>query len=174
MEWFVLMRGGPETNINTNTEPHIMVTSININTNTNAALFQMRGGPEPLMVTGWAQIVSLDPSYRCNLQRRDWFINLNCKWEQIINFWLVSSALNLLGWFDLDWRCYEATPCLHLFAGSTSKYVKTGQLCGCNHFPDITNPESYFAIFSLGHFFWKQILKALSNSAFRLRAKLGW
>ena len=25
---------------------------------------QMRGGPEPLMVTGWAQIVSLDPSYR--------------------------------------------------------------------------------------------------------------
>jgi len=24
---------------------------------------QMRGGPEPLMVTGWAQIVSLDPSY---------------------------------------------------------------------------------------------------------------
>ena len=24
----------------------------------------MRGGPEPLMVTGWAQIASLDPSYR--------------------------------------------------------------------------------------------------------------
>jgi len=24
---------------------------------------QMRGGPEPLMVTGWAQILSLDPSY---------------------------------------------------------------------------------------------------------------
>ena len=23
----------------------------------------MRGGPEPLMVTGWAQIMSLDPSY---------------------------------------------------------------------------------------------------------------
>ena len=28
---------------------------------------QMRGGPEPLMVTGWAQIVSLDPSYRWRL-----------------------------------------------------------------------------------------------------------
>ena len=25
---------------------------------------QMRGGPEPLMVTGWAQILALDPSYR--------------------------------------------------------------------------------------------------------------
>ena len=24
---------------------------------------QMRGGPEPLMVTGWMQIMSLDPSY---------------------------------------------------------------------------------------------------------------
>jgi len=24
---------------------------------------QMRGGPEPLMATGWAQIISLDPSY---------------------------------------------------------------------------------------------------------------
>jgi len=24
---------------------------------------QMRGGPEPLMVTGWAQILALDPSY---------------------------------------------------------------------------------------------------------------
>ena len=24
---------------------------------------QMRGGPEPLMVTGWAQIMSLDPDY---------------------------------------------------------------------------------------------------------------
>ena len=23
----------------------------------------MRGGPEPLMVTGWMQIMSLDPSY---------------------------------------------------------------------------------------------------------------
>ena len=23
----------------------------------------MRGGPEPLMVTGWVQIMSLDPSY---------------------------------------------------------------------------------------------------------------
>jgi hypothetical protein len=23
----------------------------------------MRGGPEPLMVTGWAQIMSLNPSY---------------------------------------------------------------------------------------------------------------
>ena len=25
---------------------------------------QMRGGPEPLMVTGWAQILALDPTYR--------------------------------------------------------------------------------------------------------------
>ncbi len=24
---------------------------------------QMRGGPEPLMVTGWAQIMALDPNY---------------------------------------------------------------------------------------------------------------
>ena len=24
---------------------------------------QMRGGPEPMMVTSWAQIMSLDPSY---------------------------------------------------------------------------------------------------------------
>ncbi len=23
----------------------------------------MRGGPEPLMVTGWAQIMALDPNY---------------------------------------------------------------------------------------------------------------
>ena len=33
---------------------------------------QMRGGPEPLMVTGWAQIVSLDPSYRWRLFEIVW------------------------------------------------------------------------------------------------------
>ena len=44
-------------------------------------LVQMRGGPEPLMVTGWAQIVSLDPSYRyCALPS---FLQVNFSYTRV-------------------------------------------------------------------------------------------
>ena len=30
---------------------------------------------------------------------------------KLVDSRLVCLDLNILGWFDLDWRCYEATPC---------------------------------------------------------------
>ena len=36
---------------------------ISISDDDQSVSVQMRGGPEPLMVTGWVQIMSLDPSY---------------------------------------------------------------------------------------------------------------
>ena len=43
----------------------VMSVSINIAAtgDDQSVSIQMRGGPEPLMVTGWMQIMSLDPSY---------------------------------------------------------------------------------------------------------------
>eukprot|EP00095_Tigriopus_kingsejongensis_P007134 maker-scaffold687_size111633-snap-gene-0.24 protein:Tk07134 transcript:maker-scaffold687_size111633-snap-gene-0.24-mRNA-1 annotation:"insulin-like growth factor-binding protein 7 precursor" len=37
--------------------------TISLPSDDQSVAIQMRGGPEPMMVTGWAQIMSLDPSY---------------------------------------------------------------------------------------------------------------
>ena len=42
---------------------HSVCKELNFLGDDQSVSIQMRGGPEPMMVTSWAQIMSLDPSY---------------------------------------------------------------------------------------------------------------